>query len=387
MALFWIIIMVYMADSTQGAGCTEGQHCSDCDTTGNCLQQCDKGYFGLKCSSPCSDKCRYTTCTLVERKGIGKCTHGCVPGFHGTSCDRPCDQVVNCTLCQGGCDGEYCQLGGACFAACRDSFYGAGCKTCPSHCRTCNRMTGVCDECDPTHHGVNCEKSCENCVGSCESSCECVPGFYGDFCGETCNKTCRPKSVQKCLSFPGMTSDNCPGGCQKHTAECLHGCVDGWFGPTCSSPCNPGCRHQRCNAAGSCAEGCKPQHFGSACEPCRENCVTCDSVNGSGVGRELNCKWDCSPPGCSSGYHNTSFPTWRHISTTTLTSVVCAVVLFVLVVSSVCCVCFRKGPCFQREVTEAEEVDCPVGEPEARGYEQVGFDSDNHDTGPVVVFL
>ncbi|XP_071085473.1 scavenger receptor class F member 1-like [Haliotis cracherodii] len=330
MALFWIITIVCMADSTQGAGCTEGQHCSGCDTAGNCLQQCDKGYFGLKCRSPCSTTCRHNRCTLVEGRGIGKCTDGCVSGYQGISCDRPCDsQAVECTLCTGGCDGEYCQLGGACFAGCRDSFYGAGCKTCPSHCRNCSRMTGVCDECDPTRYGENCEKSCENCVGSCDSSCECVPGFYGDFCAETCNKTCRPKSVHKCLPFPGMTSDNCTGGCHKHTAECLHGCVDGWFGPTCSSPCNPGCRHQRCNDAGSCAEGCEPQHFGPACEPCPESCVTCDSENGSGVGRELNCTQDCAPPIC------TGLPKWRHISTITLTSVVCAVVFFVLVANTI----------------------------------------------------
>ncbi|XP_071085968.1 scavenger receptor class F member 1-like [Haliotis cracherodii] len=388
--VFWIIVVACMADSTQGAGCTGGQHCSDCDTAGKCSQDCDKGYFGLKCRSLCSTTCRYNTCTLVADRGIGRCTYGCVPGFQGTICDRPCDQVVNCILCQGGCDGGYCQLGGACFAGCRDSFYGAGCKTCPSRCRTCNRMTGVCDECDPTHHGVNCEKSCENCAGSCESSCECVPGFYGDFCAETCSKTCRPKSVHKCLPFPGMTSDNCTGECQKHSAECLHGCVDGWFGPTCSSPCNPGCQHQRCNAESSCAEGCERHHFGPACEPCPENCVnqTCDSNNGSCVagcrdglygehcnetctlcplgvcdqhtgicvtdcnvtqeGRQVNCTQPCSPPECSTGYRNSSLPKWRHISTTTLTSVVCAVVFFVLVACSVCRVCFRKGPCFQR---------------------------------------
>ncbi|XP_048246421.1 multiple epidermal growth factor-like domains protein 6 [Haliotis rufescens] len=356
MALFWIIIIVCMADSTQGAGCTEGQHCSGCDTAGNCLQQCDKGYFGLKCRSPCSTTCRHNRCTLVEGRGIGKCTDGCVSGYQGISCDRPCDsQAVECTLCTGGCDGEYCQLGGACFAGCRDSFYGAGCKTCPSHCRNCSRMTGVCDECDPTHYGVNCETSCENCAGSCESSCECVPGFYGDFCAETCSKTCRPKSVHKCLPFPGMTSDNCTGGCHKHSAECLHGCVDGWFGPTCSSPCNPGCRHQRCNDAGSCAEGCEPQHFGPACEPCPESCVTCDSENGSGVGRELNCTQDCAPPIC------TSLPKWRHISTITLTSVVCAVVFFVLVANTVCCICFRKGPCFQRRTPRSTRYYIAIG--------------------------
>ncbi|XP_046564881.1 multiple epidermal growth factor-like domains protein 6 [Haliotis rubra] len=218
MALIFIMVLVCVADYTLGADCTEGQHCSQCDMEGNCLHGCDKGYFGMKCKSQCNSKCRYNTCKLDPGTGAGKCTDGCEPGYQGKSCDRPYDShVVNCTLCPGGCDGEYCQLGDACFAGCRDSRYGSGCKTCPSSCRTCNRMTGVCDECDPTHHGVNCEMTCENCAGSCEAGCECVPGFYGDFCAETCSKTCRPRSPHTCL--PAVTSDSCTGECHKHSAS------------------------------------------------------------------------------------------------------------------------------------------------------------------------
>ncbi|XP_046578817.1 multiple epidermal growth factor-like domains protein 10 [Haliotis rubra] len=362
MKLFFIIMLICMADSTQGAECIEGQRCSGCDERGNCLHSCERGYFGMKCKSHCSSTCRYKTCQLDPGKGTSKCTDGCVPGYQGVRCERPCDShVANCKLCPGGCDGEYCQLGDACFAGCRDSRYGSGCKTCHSNCRTCNRMTGVCDECDPTHYGVNCEKTCENCAGSCEAGCECVPGFYGDFCAETCSKTCRPKSAHKCL--PAVTSDRCTGECHKHSATCLHGCVDGWFGPRCSSPCNPGCRHQRCNAAGSCAEGCELHHFGSACEPCPENCAnrTCDQSTGACVtdcspseeGSESNCTSTCTPPGCSSAYRNATLPEVHHTSSATLIWVVCTAVLFVLVASSVCCVCFRKGPCVQRS-THAE---------------------------------
>ncbi|XP_067669991.1 multiple epidermal growth factor-like domains protein 6 [Haliotis asinina] len=304
MALFFFIVLLCTSDHSQGADCKEGQHCSECNTDGDCLQGCDKGFFGMKCRSQCNIKCRYNTCKLDPGTGAGKCTAGCVPGYQGTSCDRPCDShVVNCTLCPSGCDEGYCQLADACFAGCRDSMYGSGCKTCPSTCRTCNRMTGICDECDTTHYGVNCEKSCENCAGSCEADCECVPGFYGDFCAETCSKTCRPKSALTCL--PAVTSDSCTGECDKHNATCLHGCVDGWFGPWCSSQCNPRCRHQRCNAAGSCVEGCVLHYFGSACEPCPENCTkqTCDQTTGACVkdcyvseeGSLPNCTQACSP--------------------------------------------------------------------------------------------
>ncbi|XP_067668167.1 cell death abnormality protein 1-like [Haliotis asinina] len=388
MKVLFIIMLICLADSTQGADCMEGQRCYDCDKKGNCLHSCERGYFGKKCKSVCSSTCRYKTCQLDSGKGTSMCTDGCVPGYQGVRCERPCDShVVNCTLCPGGCHGEYCQLGGACFAGCRDSMYGSGCKTCPSSCRICNRMTGVCDECDQAHYGVNCEKTCENCAGSCEADCECVPGFYGDFCAETCSKTCRPKSYHKCL--PAETAGSCTGECDKHNATCLHGCVDGWFGPRCSSPCNPGCRHQRCNGAGSCAEGCELHHFGSACEPCPENCAkrTCDFKNGSCVdgcrggfygeycnetctlcprgacdqntgtcvkdcgvsknGSEPECTQTCSTPGCSSGRRNATLPEVPSASSATLIWVVCATVLFVLVASSVCCVCFRKGPCVQ----------------------------------------
>ncbi|XP_067668164.1 protein draper-like [Haliotis asinina] len=388
MAFISIILLVCVADYTLGTECKEGQHCPECDMDGDCLQGCDKGYFGKKCSSQCNIKCRYNTCKLDPDTGAGKCTHGCVLGYQGTSCDRPCDShVVNCTLCPGGCDEGYCQLGDTCFAGCRDSLYGSGCKTCPSTCRTCNRMTGVCDECDTTHYGVNCEKSCENCAGACAPDCECVSGFYGGYCAETCSKTCRPKSAHKCHT--AVTSDSCTGECDKHNATCLHGCVDGWFGPRCSSQCNPGCRHQRCNAVGSCSEGCELHHFGSACKPCPENCTnrTCHPQNGSCVdgckdgfngqdcsesctlcprgvcdqnsgacvddcsvseeGSVTNCTRTCSRRGCSTGYSNSDRPKRPHMSTATLTIVVSAVTVL-LVASSVCGFCFRKRTCAQR---------------------------------------
>ncbi|XP_067669987.1 multiple epidermal growth factor-like domains protein 11 [Haliotis asinina] len=307
MALLFFIMLICTTDPTQGAGCKEGQHCSDCDENGDCLQDCVKGFYGKKCQSQCGSTCRYNTCKLDVSTGTAKCTAGCVTGYQGITCDRPCDNHVgNCTQCPGGCDEGYCQLGDACFAGCRDSMYGSGCKTCPNGCRTCKRVTGVCDECETTHYGVNCEKTCVNCAGSCEAGCECVPGFYGDFCVGHCSKTCRPKSVLTCL--PAMTSESCKGECDKHNATCLHGCVDGWYGTRCSSLCNPGCRHQRCNAAGSCAEGCELHHFGPTCEPCPENCTnrTCNQTTGACVkdcseeGRGPNCTSTCSTPGWSS---------------------------------------------------------------------------------------
>ncbi|XP_067668046.1 cell death abnormality protein 1-like [Haliotis asinina] len=410
-----IILLVFVTDYTLGTDCKEGQHCPECDMDGDCLQGCDKGYFGKKCSSQCNIKCRYNTCKLDPGTGAGKCTHGCVLGYQGTSCNRPCDNhVVNCTLCPGGCDEGYCQLGDACFAGCRDSLYGSGCKTCPSSCRTCNRMTGVCYECDTTHYGVNCEKSCENCAGSCVPDCECVPGFYGGFCAETCSKTCRPKSALKCLT--AVTSNSCKGECDKHNATCLHGCVDGWFGPMCSSQCNPGCRHQRCNAAGSCAEGCELHHFGSACEPCPENCtnLTChfqsdscvDGCKGGFYGQDCNetctlcpptsvcdkntgfCVEDCSVnPGCSAGHTNDSLPEMPHMSSTTLIWCVCAAVLLASLASSVCWVCCHKGMCVQRDMTETNRAGVQIRHGDRRISTHDYWHVHEGEGGPAVVYL
>ncbi|XP_071085977.1 scavenger receptor class F member 1-like [Haliotis cracherodii] len=233
----------------------------------------------------CSRRCRYHTCELHLDRGIARCTDGCIPGFQGSNCQRPCyTHQVDCTRCPGGCDGEYCQMGGTCFSGCSDSYYGAGCRTCSSRCKSCNRITGTCEECQPPYSGLDCRSSCEHCVDGCESGCQqgCRQGFYGDDCTEACSDNCRAN--------PSLSTDEqCPEGdsctleCHSQTGECVHGCVDGWYGPKCSRRCNSNCKHQRCNHAGACIEGCAPGHVRSDCEPCLEQClnIKCALSNGS----------------------------------------------------------------------------------------------------------
>ncbi|XP_067653299.1 scavenger receptor class F member 1-like [Haliotis asinina] len=109
--------------------CPDTHHCSDCDReTGDCLTDCDTGYYDRQCRSVCSRNCRNNTCVLSEH-GTGNCTAGCVAGYYGIGCSIPCDiPGGNCTACPGGCDGGYCQLGSSCVSGCIDSYYGTGCK-------------------------------------------------------------------------------------------------------------------------------------------------------------------------------------------------------------------------------------------------------------------
>ncbi|XP_067659859.1 multiple epidermal growth factor-like domains protein 6 [Haliotis asinina] len=405
-----------------GANCPDSHHCSECDEqTGLCKTKCHRGYFGPTCQGVCSKTCRYHTCELVPDKGIGRCTDGCIPGFQGLTCQRPCDtHHTGCTRCTGGCDGEYCQVSGACFSGCRDSYYGAGCKTCSSRCKSCNRMTGTCEECHPPYSGVDCGHSCENCVGGCESGCTqgCKHGFYGDDCTTACSATCRPNPS---LTTDGQCPDgeSCPPECHSPSGECVHGCVDGWYGPKCSRRCSSNCQHQRCNQTGACAVGC--EHHVSSCEGCLEQCVNltcvlsnvscCSGCNNSTSGCELPCngcstvclggvltkpsehnitmcKYNCthnaSSPDCPIGACDTNVPL---INIETVKYVVLAVICILATTLCGSC-CYRRGLSTNRgkERPEATRADTRAEEVEAGTCQDSSLDIEE-ETGPVIVYL
>ncbi|XP_071078474.1 multiple epidermal growth factor-like domains protein 10 [Haliotis cracherodii] len=296
MVPFLYLVFACMFTGTQAANCTDIQHCAECDEkTGQCLK-CYPGYWDKRCSIKCSDSCRHNTCEITDG-GIERCSEGCVTGFQGTNCIIPCDTPVdNCTECPGGCEEEYCKLNSTCVSGCVDSYYGSGCRPCSNRCKSCNRVTGTCEECHPPYVGRDCEHPCANCPGSCDSEClkECSSIFYEMFCIEPC--------IDNCISI----IDTCPLNCSdkdtvnyctptshNQSGECTRGCVDGWYGPTCSSRCDANCLNHRCDLTGTCVEGCKIGYFGKNCTPCSETCLnhTCHSNTGS-----------CTH-GCSQGWY------------------------------------------------------------------------------------
>ncbi|XP_071116408.1 scavenger receptor class F member 2-like [Haliotis cracherodii] len=295
-------VVVYLAFAclfveTQAAKCKGDHHCSDCDEkTGRCLTTCYDGYWDKECSLRCSSGCRNNTCETTDG-GIERCSEGCVTGFQGTSCNINCrNPGEKCTLCPGGCQEEYCQLGSSCVSGCVDSYYGSDCRPCSSRCRSCNRITGTCEECHPPYVGRDCEHSCANCSGSCDSEClkECSSRFYQMFCIEPCNEHCISISNTCPLNCSDKDTVNyCTLTSHNQSGECTRGCVDGWYGPLCSSRCDTNCLNRRCDLTGTCVEGCKIGYFGKNCTPCSETCLhhTCHSNSGS-----------CTH-GCSQGWY------------------------------------------------------------------------------------
>ncbi|XP_046347681.1 multiple epidermal growth factor-like domains protein 10 [Haliotis rufescens] len=285
MTFLTILCTAAMVMSFKAAPCSNNQHCSDCDdTTDHCLTDCDIGYYDLKCSTRCSRKCKKKRCKLSVN-GIGVCTEGCAMGYYGKTCDIPCDSPGgNCTACPDGCDGGYCQLGSSCVSGCVDSYYGTDCKTCSSRCKSCNRITGTCDECQLQYFGKDCEYSCRNCIKQCRYGCRdgCLQGYYGIVCTETCNENCRganPK-VNQAMGIQALTSVR--NECHQQNGDCTHGCKDGWHGRQCSFPCSSKCQNRRCNVSGDCEDGCAPGYFSTHCEPCPVNCAnnSCNSYQG-----------------------------------------------------------------------------------------------------------
>ncbi|XP_067670080.1 multiple epidermal growth factor-like domains protein 10 [Haliotis asinina] len=280
------------------APCSNGQHCPDCDSNGDCTTQCERGYFGKRCRKECNRRCRDHLCELTET-GIEYCIGGCVPGFRGTRCNIPCHNPgTQCAVCEGRCDGGYCWLSStSCVSGCVDSYYGLGCKNCSQTCRFCNRSTGMCNDCHDPYRGLNCQMSCENCVGPCVSGCDegCKSGFYGQWCDKMCSENCRAGPIQDAVSVlecDQNTSTNCFPDCDSNTGDCIHGCNDGWYGRNCSSRCSRKCAYMSCTESGSCAAGCAPGYAGIDCS-CTENCIheVCYPNNGSCVN------------GCINGYY------------------------------------------------------------------------------------
>lgn len=289
-------------------GCVDGWHGAKCDLP--CPAECSKCNSSVSCDaclqgfelegSKCISTCKNCKDQLCSADGV--CDKGCKEGWFGAKCIEKC--VENCISCADGlncdkcisgyqllenrcvagcgfCLQDKCDLAGNCHLGCKEGHHGPQCiELCPKGCRTCD-STERCSSCSRGFNMVNfkCVAFCENC-DSCQrdeetgvSSCvTCKEGFYAK------NGVC-----QKCSS----TCKN--SACERTTAQCLEGCIEGWTGLLCNIPedgtklpataCEGSCL--TCNANTRKCSSCIAGMWGQSCQQkCPSHCNVCDQQTG-----------------------------------------------------------------------------------------------------------
>ncbi|XP_046584645.1 multiple epidermal growth factor-like domains protein 10 isoform X2 [Haliotis rubra] len=233
----------------------------------------------------------------------------CYIGWYGDYCDKACD----CN--PGGCN----KVTGVCIQ-CQAGYYSTNCsQTCPPQCREsyddrvfCGRTTGNCLEgCKQTWWGDKCEhkcgKQCNDSIcffydGSCASGC--VHGLTGTHCNKSCSAGCLG------------------GNCRQLNGVCPRGCKTGFYGRTCDRRCTDKCQHKDCYTRidrdrPTCTRGCIPRWKPPFCDiPCPPYCLSCTEAGvctsckkgftGSRCEKRCNCRSSCSDDklcdGCSDGW-------------------------------------------------------------------------------------
>ncbi|XP_060064898.1 receptor-type tyrosine-protein phosphatase alpha-like [Ylistrum balloti] len=186
-----------------GTHCRCPANCRDQSCPGDYCNECDIGYYGIRCDLVCPNNCDNMGCNRTS----GECI-ACTPGFSGTYCRCP----ANCRDETCPADTGYCN-------DCNDGYYGQFCTPCPDSCRNnaCNKTSGYCLECNDGYFNIHCNQSCPvNCKGricnidSAECT-ECEPGFHGSLCNQTCPTNCKNNICimqdGRCLEIEALTSD------------------------------------------------------------------------------------------------------------------------------------------------------------------------------------
>ncbi|CAB0000022.1 unnamed protein product [Nesidiocoris tenuis] len=243
---------------------------------------CPPGYTGLSCEE-CSDG--------YYRSTTGSFGGFCVPCQCNGHADT-CDKVTGvCKNCQHGTIGAHCEK-------CSEGYYGNAMDGTPDDCLIC--------PCPLPITGNNFATSCEFSPDGQKKSCECKPGYYGDRCEvcaagffgspETIGSTCQP------CNCSGNIDIHINGSCDSVTGRCDN-CLYNTAGPVCNF-CKPwffgdavnlkncqSCACEKCgtsrcdHATGTCE--CKPNVEGEKCDRCVGNYFGYDSCQGC---KPCNCK-------------------------------------------------------------------------------------------------
>ncbi|XP_046376926.2 multiple epidermal growth factor-like domains protein 10 [Haliotis rufescens] len=273
-------------------GCIDGwsgdccrQHCLDrciaCSSRNT--RECSKyesGRYGIRCEDLCG-QCHKGNCSIN-----GTCHDGCKPGFWGTRCSHPCSQHCKDEEMDSHCEHHT----GHCIYGCKDGYFGGSCDAmCPDDCEGCNSTSRECKICNDGFYGIECyhpcPQNCKQCLDSnttCKTcsdedgmcSIGCTYGFYGPTCNQTCPQNCRycNESDVSCLK------------CGREDGECSQGCRKGYYGRHCQHTCPENCL--QCNTTRDCDE-CMVSQRGSNCTLV---CHTCPSVRCLPDG---NCTLEC----------------------------------------------------------------------------------------------
>ncbi|XP_068129732.1 laminin subunit beta-4 [Hyperolius riggenbachi] len=258
-----------------------------CNSKGSVSNRCSE--IGGRCQckpnvvGSCCDKC------AIGSYGFGP--SGCLGcDCHSSgSISTLCDQVTGQCACRKDIQGRRCD-------SCLPGYYGfPNCRPCPcsGRSKTCDPVTGACEDCEGFSTGTNCEICLENYYGnpllgqpcqpcmcpdsptsnqynahSCqqdpitlEVTCNCLEGYTGKKCNE-CPAGFYGNLEEGEECSPCQCNDNMdvtdPGSCDTLTGECLK-CLNNAYGPKC--------------------ELCLPGYFGSGRH---RNCTKCDcDVDGS----------------------------------------------------------------------------------------------------------
>jgi hypothetical protein len=285
--------------------------------TGYACTECQSGYYGATCTTPCGCGIHGSCNDGVAGNGFCVCSEGWF-GPNCTTCETGfffSDDGLDCLRCPGysaitkePCSGQgECDRRGVCW--CKSNFGGAACEVLspgavsPCDGRQCrNNATctfGQCN-CPRAFTGVNCEFACpsvtlsgQSCSGhgtcfenvtAARAQCicsvnfdpayncsQCIDGFGGVDCNTSCLSTTQQTQPSQCnYRTLGVLLATL---CSKTTGQCNCSAVPGACGPTCEDNCTD----TACD---------KPTpHWGPRCEnPC--DCVngTCvDGKNGTGA--------------------------------------------------------------------------------------------------------